>query len=63
MPEVHGRQVGFATESIRHFVDCLWEGREPMVSAIDGLRSTEILEAAVQSAECGQPVRVVRQQI
>ena len=63
MPQIHGRQVGFATESIRHFVDCLWEGREPMVSAIDGLRSTEILEGRGAIGECGQPVRVVRLQV
>jgi predicted dehydrogenase len=63
MYEVHGRQLGFAGESIRHFVDCLWEGRAPMVSPVDGLRSTEILEAAVRSAETGQPVRVVRREV
>ncbi len=59
-PVVQGRAVGFGAESIRYFADCLWEGKKPLVTGIDGLRATEILEAAVESAATGLPVKVVR---
>lgn len=60
MPVIHGRQVGFGAESIRYFADCLWEGRKPLVTGVDGLRATEILEAANKSADLGAPVQVER---
>jgi len=60
MPIIHGRQVGFATESIRHFLDCIWNGKEPLVGGIDGLRATEILVAAEESIASGLPVKVTR---
>lgn len=63
MPIHRGRQAGFAAESIRHFVDCIWEGSEPLVSGLDGLRAVEVLVAAERSAASGQPVRVERRQL
>lgn len=63
MPVIHGRQVGFGAESIRYFVDCLWEGRQPLVTGVDGLRATEILEAVSRSADTGAPEKVVRHAI
>ncbi len=52
-PEVHGRQVGFAVESIYHFVDCLRDGKTPLTSGEDGLLNTRLLIAAEQSADGG----------
>jgi predicted dehydrogenase len=63
MPIIQGRQVGFATESIRHFVDCLWQGKEPLVDGVDGLRATEILTAVEESAQTGQSVMVRRNEV
>jgi predicted dehydrogenase len=63
MPIIHNQQVGFATESIRHFVECLWEGKQPIVGGVDGLRTTEILAAAEQSALTNLPVKVNRTNI
>jgi predicted dehydrogenase len=57
-PRVHGRTLGFATESIRHFADCLAEGRRPMVGYEDGREATRIILAIEQSARTGQPVEL-----
>lgn len=62
-PTVHGRIVGLATESIRHYIDCLWEGKEPLVTGIDGLRATEIILAAEESSKTNKSVKVVRNQV
>ena len=50
-PEVHGRQVGFAVESIYHFVECIRDGREPLTCGADGLLNTRLILAAEQSAD------------
>ncbi len=55
-PRVHGHMKGFATESIRHFVDCLAEGRRPMVGYEDGREVTRIILAIEQSAHTRRPV-------
>jgi predicted dehydrogenase len=57
-PTVHGRPVGFAAESIRHFADCLVLGCEPMVGFADGRKATRIILAMEQSAGEGRPVDV-----
>lgn len=59
-PMVQGRQVGYAAESIRDFVDCLWHDRQPLAGGVDGLRATEVILAAEQSARENAPVRVIR---
>lgn len=58
-PEIYGRPMGFVTESIRHFVDCVREDREPLVSGEDGLRVTRIIVAMEESVRKGQPVEIV----
>ena len=40
------------------FVRCLRDGSTPSVTGEDGLRATEVVEAAYRSAECGEPVAV-----
>lgn len=62
-PTVHGKIVGLATESIRHFVDCVWKDQTPLVSGIDGLRATEIILAVEESARTNKPVSVVRHDV
>jgi predicted dehydrogenase len=57
-PMVHGRPTGFATESIRHFADCVLSGREPMVGYADGREVTRLILAMEESARTGQPVEV-----
>lgn len=55
-PVVQGRRVGFATESIRHFIDCVVRGEEPMVGFEDGREVTRIILAMEQSAREGRPI-------
>ncbi len=57
-PRVEGRRVGFATESIRHFVDCVREGRQPAVGFEDGREATRIVLAIEESARCGSPLEL-----
>jgi predicted dehydrogenase len=57
---IHGRQLGFALESIRHFADCVINDREPLVPGEVGLEITRVAEAVMASAEAGQPVEIQR---
>ncbi len=55
---IHGRHIGFAKESISHFVDCVASGREPIATGRDGLAVTRILCAVEESAKMGKPVKI-----
>jgi predicted dehydrogenase len=56
LPIIHGKQSGFAAESIRHFADCIIHAKEPLVSGDDGLEVTRVICAAQESAKTGLPV-------
>ncbi|WP_136607986.1 Gfo/Idh/MocA family protein [Paenibacillus dokdonensis] len=43
---------------VQHFIECIREGSEPIVSAADACRAIEIALACEQSARTGQPVRM-----
>ncbi|WP_054957645.1 Gfo/Idh/MocA family protein [Paenibacillus dakarensis] len=43
---------------LQHFIDCIRDGSEPIVSAADACRAVEIALACEQSAKTGQPVRI-----
>ena len=55
-PRVHGRQVGFAVESIYHFAECVALGRTPITTGADGLANTRMILAALRSVDTGRPV-------
>lgn len=57
-PEIYGKQMGFAVESIQHFADCIELGKQPLASGMDGLLNTRLILAAEESAKTGQPVAV-----
>jgi predicted dehydrogenase len=57
-PVVHGKPLGFAVESIRHFVDCVVRDREPLATGADGLAATRVIVAMEQSADAGAPVEI-----
>jgi predicted dehydrogenase len=57
-PTVHGKPLGFAVESIRYFVDCVLNDREPLVTGEDGLAATRVIQAMERSADTGQPVDI-----
>ncbi len=43
---------------VKAFVEAVEAGAPPAVSGLDGLRATEVVEAAYRSVETGQPVRI-----
>ncbi len=55
-PEIYGKQMGFAVESMYHFVDCIRNSTPPLATGMDGLLNTKLILAAEQSASTGQPV-------
>jgi predicted dehydrogenase len=55
-PEVYHKQMGFAVESMHHFVECIRDHVQPLASGADGLRNTRLILAAEQSAMSGLPV-------
>jgi len=50
LPQVHGKQIGFAAESIRHFIDCVVDDLGPLATGEDGLAVTRMIEAIEESA-------------
>lgn len=56
--QIQGRAGGFAINSIQHFADCVINDTEPVVTAEDGLKNTQVLVAIHESAASGQPVLV-----
>ena len=57
-PVVDGQAVGFAIESINHFVRCVANDLTPSVSIDDGYEVTRVLLAMEESARSGLPVEV-----
>ncbi|MFH1905484.1 MAG: Gfo/Idh/MocA family oxidoreductase [bacterium] len=57
-PEIHERQLGFAVESIYHFVECIRDGKKPLTSGEDGLLNTCLILACEESARSGKPVEL-----
>lgn len=55
---VRGRHVGFVHESIKHFVDCVADGKEPEVTLDDGVRVSKVILAIMESAKMREPVKV-----
>jgi predicted dehydrogenase len=57
-PRVRDRHVGFAYESIRDFVDCLYLGKKVQANLDDGLKVTQVVLAIMESASSRVPVEV-----
>lgn len=55
VPESPLVQTPYARE-LQHFIGCLEDGSTPKVTAEDGYKAVEIVLAAIQSMETGQPV-------
>jgi len=55
---VHGEPVGTVYEAVKHFVKCVREGKEPLITGRDGLAVTKIVCAIVESAEKGEVVEL-----
>ena len=61
--EQYGLPRGFYLEGIRHFVDCLANDREPVVTGGDGLAVTRAIAAIRESIVSGGPVAVAPQSL
>ena len=46
-------------ESIKHFVDCVADGKEPEVTLDDGVRVSKVILAIMESANMREPVKVI----
>jgi predicted dehydrogenase len=57
-PEIHGRPVGFGSESIRYFIDCVANNREPMADVRAGVEATKVLLAIERASREGKGVEV-----
>lgn len=57
--ESYGRLVGFANESVRHFIDHLADGVPLAAEGDAGVAATRVICAAEESARCGLPVRTL----
>ena len=57
-PIIRGRHVGFVHESIKHFVDCVADGKQPEVTLEDGVRVSKVILAIMESAKEREPVKV-----
>jgi predicted dehydrogenase len=58
LTEIYGKLMGFAFQSIRHFIDCVMDDREPISSGKDGLEVTKIICAMEESILSGGPVQI-----
>lgn len=58
--KVYGQFKGFCFDSIIHFIDCVREGKKPIVDGDDGVENTRTLEAMSKSLEIGGPVKIIR---
>jgi len=56
--DAFGRPEGFVVMPIYHFVDCILDGKTPVVTAEDGLAATQIIEAMVRSIEGNRTVEI-----
>ncbi|MBM3497587.1 MAG: Gfo/Idh/MocA family oxidoreductase [Armatimonadetes bacterium] len=56
--DVMGEPTGFVRQAIQHFVDCVLQDREPLITGEDGLAITRTLCAVIEAAETGQAVEL-----
>ena len=56
--DIHGRQRGFAKESIFHFTDCVLDDVQPLVTGEDGLWVTKTICSLLESSRTGNFVPV-----
>lgn len=55
---VHGLSAGFLREADSHFLQCVLDRSEPVVTVEDGLENIRIIEAVIRSSIEGRPVRL-----
>lgn len=58
LPFVHGKPTGMFVDELQHFVECVMEDKEPVVTPEDAIEALRIGLAAEESARTGMPVSV-----
>jgi predicted dehydrogenase len=56
--DVMGEPRGFVRDAIEHFVDCVLDDREPLITGEDGLAITRTLCAVIEAAETEKAVEL-----
>ena len=56
--DVGSKPTGFCSAAIEHFIDCLIQGTDPIVTGEDGMEATRVVQAMEESARTGQPVNL-----
>lgn len=56
--DVMGEPVGFVHQAIKHFINSVLSGAEPLITGHDGLQITRALAAMVESADTGKIVEL-----
>jgi predicted dehydrogenase len=46
------------TKEIEHFLDCIWNGRKPRITAEDANTALKVIVSAIKSAEEGRPIKI-----
>ena len=54
----YGKDAGFCTAPMEHFIDCLVHNSKPLTTGEDGLAATQVVQAMEESARTGLPVNV-----
>lgn len=54
----YGKDAGFCTAPMEHFIDCLVHNTRPLTTGEDGLAATQVVEAMEVSARTGLPVDI-----
>ncbi|HSV72527.1 MAG TPA: Gfo/Idh/MocA family oxidoreductase [Chthonomonadales bacterium] len=57
-PEIPNAQANTHSEEVKHFVECILQDREPLVTGEHGLMVAEIMDAIYKSSEKGCEVQV-----
>lgn len=58
MPKVRGEIQGAFVAEVQHFLDCVRQGREPLITAQDAFIALKMAEAVIESARTNQPVQM-----
>lgn len=55
---MYGKLDSYLYEPMRHFVDCVLDGRQPACNLEDGLINTAAISATMRSVDTGRPIAV-----
>jgi predicted dehydrogenase len=55
-----GQTGGALREEVGHFLECVQQGREPLIDGRQGRAAVAVVEAALESVRTGDPVRIIR---